>query len=80
MYTMYTQFEIIEVEIAPMPHTSTITIRLPLEVIHKLEDYAETLYMKPSSLGALVLQDKLEEWVQDYAQRVSTLMKERTRK
>ena len=63
-----------------MPKTSTITIRLPLEVIHKLEEYAETLYLKPSSLGALVLQDKLEEWVNEYARRVSTLMKERIRK
>ena len=59
-----------------MPKTSTITIRLPLEVIHKLEEYAEFLCLKPSSLGALILQDKLEEWVKEYAQRVSTLAKE----
>ena len=59
-----------------MPKTSTITIRLPLEVIHQLEEYAEFLCLKPSSLGALVLQDKLEEWVKEYAQRVSTLVKE----
>ena len=59
-----------------MPQTSTITIRLPLELIHKIEDYAETLRLKPSSLGALVLQDKLDEWVNDYVKRVKTLIKE----
>ena len=59
-----------------MPRTSTITIRLPLEVIHKLEEYAEFLCLKPSSLGALVLEEKLDEWVKEYAKRVSKLVEE----
>ena len=76
MYTLYTYSNIVVVESRPMPQTSTITIRLPLELIHKIEDYAETLHLKPSSLGALVLQDKLDEWVNDYVERVKTLIKE----
>lgn len=57
-----------------MPKTSTITIRLPFKVIHKLEEYAETLRLKPSSLGAMVLEEKLEEWVKEYVESVSKLM------
>ena len=60
-----------------MPQTSTITIRLPLELIHKIEDYAKTLHLKPSSLGALVLQDKIDEWVNDYVTRIKKLVKEK---
>ena len=62
-----------------MPKTSTITIRLPLELIHKIEDYAETLHIKPSSLGALILQDKLEEWVNEHIERITKLLKEKNR-
>jgi hypothetical protein len=51
--------------------TSTITIRLPLEVLHEIERLSEVTKLRPSVLCAHVLQDKLHEWVHDYVENIS---------
>ncbi len=51
--------------------TSTITVRLPLEVLHEIERLSEVIKLRPSVLCAHVLQDKLQEWVRDYAENIT---------
>jgi hypothetical protein len=51
--------------------TSTITIRLPLEVLHEIERLSEITKLRPSVLCAHVLQDKLREWVHAYVENIS---------
>jgi hypothetical protein len=51
--------------------TSTITIRLPLETLHEIDRFSKITKLRPSVLCAYVLQDKLQEWVQDYADNIS---------
>ncbi len=53
-----------------IPRTSTLTLRLPLELIDEINRYAEILRLKPSTLCSMILQDKLDEWVKDYAKQV----------
>lgn len=43
---------------------------MKLELIDKINNFSETLRVKPSTLCAMVLEDKLEEWVHEYAERV----------
>ena len=50
--------------------TSALTIRLKNEVRKEIEKYAKMLHLRPSSLCALILEEKLEEWVEEYAERV----------
>ena len=51
--------------------TSTITVRLPLEVLHEIERLSEITKLRPSVLCANILQDKLHEWVHEYAQNIT---------
>jgi hypothetical protein len=51
--------------------TSTITIRLPLETLHEIERLSEVTKLRPSVLCAHVIQDKLHEWVREYADNIS---------
>ncbi|MHA1215109.1 MAG: hypothetical protein ACTSR2_11270 [Candidatus Hodarchaeales archaeon] len=51
--------------------TSTITIRLPLETIHEIERLSEITKLRPSVLCSYVLQDKLREWVNEYADNIN---------
>ena len=51
--------------------TSTITVRLPLEVLHEIERLSEVTKLRPSVLCAHVLQEKLHEWVRDYAENIT---------
>ncbi|MFX0182482.1 MAG: hypothetical protein ACFE95_05290 [Candidatus Hodarchaeota archaeon] len=51
--------------------TSTITIRLPLEILHEIERLSEVTRLRPSVLCSHVLQDKLHEWVQEYVENIS---------
>lgn len=53
-----------------IPRTSTLTLRLPLELIDEINRYSEILRLKPSTLASMILQDKLDEWVKDYAEKV----------
>jgi hypothetical protein len=53
-----------------IPRTSTLTLRLPLELIDQVNHYSEILRLKPSTLASMILQDKLEEWVTQYAKKV----------
>ncbi|UCE13473.1 MAG: hypothetical protein JSV04_14985 [Candidatus Heimdallarchaeota archaeon] len=57
--------------------TSTITVRLPLEVLHEIERLSEITRLRPSVLCAYVLQDKLHEWVQDYVEKIAKEIGER---
>ena len=43
---------------------------MKLELIDKINGFSETLRIKPSTLCAMILEDKIEEWVQQYAERV----------
>ncbi|UCG04027.1 MAG: hypothetical protein JSW11_08575 [Candidatus Heimdallarchaeota archaeon] len=51
--------------------TSTITVRLPLKVLHDIERLSEVTKLRPSVLCAYVLQDKLHEWAHEYAENIS---------
>ncbi|MFX0170552.1 MAG: hypothetical protein ACFE9L_01400 [Candidatus Hodarchaeota archaeon] len=51
--------------------TTTITIRLPLEVIHEIERLSEVTKLRPSVLCSQVLQDKLHEWVREYVENIT---------
>ncbi len=51
--------------------TSTITIRLPLETLHEIDRLSEVTKLRPSVLCAHVLQDKLREWIHEYADNIS---------
>ena len=53
-----------------IPKTTTLTIRLKSEMMKDIEKYSKILRLRPSSLCALVLEDKLESWVKEYAERV----------
>ncbi|MHA1168004.1 MAG: hypothetical protein ACTSRU_09295 [Candidatus Hodarchaeales archaeon] len=53
-----------------IPRTSTITIRLPLEIIHDIEHYAELLRLKPSSFCAMIIKDSMKDWIKDYAEKI----------
>ena len=50
--------------------TSTITVRLPLETLHEIERLSEVTKLRPSVLCSYVLQDKLNEWVHEYVERI----------
>ena len=58
-----------------IPKTSTITIRLPMELIHQIEHFSEVLRIRPSSLCAMILEDKLKEWVKEYASKLDKEVK-----
>ncbi len=51
--------------------TSTITVRLPLEILHEIEHLSEVTKLRPSVLCSHVLKDKLHEWVREYAENIS---------
>ncbi|MHA1941530.1 MAG: hypothetical protein ACXACP_07820 [Candidatus Hodarchaeales archaeon] len=51
--------------------TSTITIRLPLETLHEIDRLSELTKLRPSVLCSYVLQDKLHEWVREYAEKLN---------
>jgi len=51
--------------------TSTITVRLPLELLHEIERLSEVTKLRPSVLCSYVLKDKLHEWVREYAENIS---------
>ncbi|MHA1966325.1 MAG: hypothetical protein ACW964_00860 [Candidatus Hodarchaeales archaeon] len=51
--------------------TSTITVRLPLELLHEIERLSEVTKLRPSVLCSHVLKDKLHEWVREYAENIS---------
>ncbi len=53
-----------------IPRTTALTIRLKTEIRKKVEHYSDVLRLPPSTLCALVLEEKLEEWVKEYAKRV----------
>ena len=53
-----------------IPRTSTLTLRLPLDLIDEINRYSEILRLKPSTLAAMILEDKLDEWVKEYAKKV----------
>ena len=53
-----------------IPRTSTLTLRLPLDLIDEINRYSEILRLKPSTLASMILQDKLDEWVKEYAKKV----------
>lgn len=57
-------------EVLELPRTTALTIRLPKDIIKDIEKYADTLRLRPSSLVALVVEEKLDEWVQEYAERI----------
>ncbi|MFX1511419.1 MAG: hypothetical protein ACFFCQ_02425 [Promethearchaeota archaeon] len=65
---MYTH--LLKLEENRIPKTITLTIRLKTELREKVEHYSRLLRLPPSSLCALVLEEKLEEWVKEYATRV----------
>ncbi|UCG90239.1 MAG: hypothetical protein JSU57_00495 [Candidatus Heimdallarchaeota archaeon] len=51
--------------------TSTITVRLPLKVLHEIERLSEVTKLRPSVLCAYVLQDKLRDWVHEYVENIA---------
>ena len=51
--------------------TSTITVRLPLDLLHEIERLSEVTKLRPSVLCSHVLKDKLHEWVREYAKNIS---------
>jgi hypothetical protein len=53
-----------------IPRTSALTIRLPIETIEEIHHYAEILRLKPSTLCAMVINDKLSGWVKEYATKI----------
>ena len=65
---LYTLINIMEFLI--IPRTSTLTLRLPLELIDQINHYSEILRLKPSTLASMILQDKLDSWVKEYAEKV----------
>ncbi|MHA2096786.1 MAG: hypothetical protein ACW98F_19395 [Candidatus Hodarchaeales archaeon] len=50
--------------------TSTITIRLPLEVLHEIDHLAKLTKLRPSVLCSYVLQEKMHEWVKEYGEKI----------
>ncbi|MFX0087407.1 MAG: hypothetical protein ACFFAU_17285 [Candidatus Hodarchaeota archaeon] len=50
--------------------TSTITVRLPLEVLHEIERLSKVTKLRPSVLCSHVLKDKLHEWAREYAEKI----------
>ncbi len=62
-----------------MPKTSPFSIRLSGETRTRIEEYAETLNMRPSTLAAKVIDECLDEWVKDYSEmlyeRISRMVK-----
>ena len=59
-----------KLEVLIIPRTSTLTLRLPLDLIDEINRYSEILRLKPSTLAAMILEDKLDEWVKEYAKKV----------
>lgn len=51
--------------------TSTITVRLPLEVLHEIDRLSKVTKLRPSVLCSYVLKDKLHEWVREYAENIT---------
>ena len=51
--------------------TSTITVRLPLELLKEIERLSKVTKLRPSVLCSHVLKDKLHEWVREYADNIS---------
>jgi hypothetical protein len=64
-------------EVTRISRTSAFSIRLKNDLRHKIEEYAELLHLRPSSLCALVLEDKIDEWVKEYANRIYKEVKEK---
>ena len=50
---------------------SAITIRLELKTIHEVEKWAEILRLRPSTLLSMVINDKLQEWIREYAESIN---------
>ena len=59
-----------KLEVLIIPRTSTLTLRLPLDLIDEINRYSEIIRLKPSTLAAMILEDKLDEWVKEYAKKV----------
>lgn len=53
-----------------MPRSTTLTIRMTFELLEELNKYSEILRLKPSTLANMILTDKMEEWVKEYAKKV----------
>lgn len=51
--------------------TSTITVRLSLELLQEIEKLSKVTKLRPSVLCSHVLKDKLHEWVREYAKNIS---------
>ncbi|MHA1979161.1 MAG: hypothetical protein ACW98G_16750 [Candidatus Hodarchaeales archaeon] len=51
--------------------TSTITIRLPLEVLHEIDNLSKLTKLRPSVLCSYVLQEKMHEWVKEYGKKIT---------
>ena len=43
---------------------------MPRETLEKIEHYSDVLRLKQSTLCSMILQDKLEEWVKEYAEKI----------
>ncbi len=51
--------------------TSTITVRLPLEVLHEIDRLSKLTKLRRSVLCSNILQDKMHEWVREYAEKLT---------
>ncbi|MHA1207464.1 MAG: hypothetical protein ACTSSO_07845 [Candidatus Hodarchaeales archaeon] len=51
--------------------TSTITIRLPLETLHEIDRLSKLTKLRPSVFCAYIIQDKMKEWVNEYAENIA---------
>ena len=43
---------------------------MPLELIDNINRYAKILRLKPSTMVSMMLEDKLDEWVKNYAEQI----------
>jgi hypothetical protein len=50
--------------------TSTITIRLPIETLHEIDRLSKLTKLRPSVFCANVINDKMKEWVNEYAENL----------
>ena len=51
--------------------TSTITVRLPLEVLNEIDRLSKLTKLRPSVLCSYVLQEKMHEWVREYSEKLA---------
>ena len=51
--------------------TSTITVRLPLETLHEIDRLSKLTKLRPSVLCSYILQEKMHEWVREYAEKLN---------